>query len=151
MDFLAQFTHFNAALSPPFEAAAFHSFALGEKQQELRLDQLRAEGSGRSRGTLSRWRSGSKHSTSAALDLAGGNADSGGGGGAGQSQSHSDLAAALFGSPQPATPVATWVQDIFRGTLTSEMRCLLCETVKSYDEVRRRCSNCTRNPAPHMT
>lgn len=35
-------------------------------------------------------------------------------------------------APQSSEP--TWVHEIFQGTLTSETRCLNCETVSSKDE-----------------
>lgn len=31
-------------------------------------------------------------------------------------------------------PDLSWIQDIFKGTLTNETRCLNCETVSSKDE-----------------
>ena len=43
--------------------------------------------------------------------------------------SDSTCSSTASGKPEP-----TWVEDVFEGKLTTETRCLLCETVKKTDE-----------------
>ena len=38
------------------------------------------------------------------------------------------------GSPPPSEPAATWIDDVFRGTLVSETRCLACEACSQRSE-----------------
>ncbi|XP_058974881.1 ubiquitin carboxyl-terminal hydrolase 46-like [Musca domestica] len=46
----------------------------------------------------------------------------------------SDATTPTQGGGSPANSEPTWVHEIFQGTLTSETRCLNCETVSSKDE-----------------
>ncbi|KAK9893216.1 hypothetical protein P389DRAFT_26112 [Cystobasidium minutum MCA 4210] len=39
-----------------------------------------------------------------------------------------------FNKPNPHSTGQSWVQDLFSGSLTNEVRCLTCETVTSRDE-----------------
>ena len=64
-------------------------------------------------------------------------ADPGGGGGSsnsmGKQSSTSSLSSSAANSQSPDKE-PTWINDIFQGILTSETRCLNCETVTSKDE-----------------